>query len=99
MVKIGKVDGKVLASLGLFGIISLNQINSETILVILSSLSLFQLLVLKLRGCVLVDYLHLTGWKMSLPFYLIRCSKHGYQMTYPSGHDNNLICPKCVNPN
>jgi hypothetical protein len=96
MVRIDGLNGKALASLGLVGIMNLYQINPETILIIMSSLSLLQLFILKLRGSVLIDKLHLEGWKTSLPFYIIKCSKHGYQLTYPSGYNESLICPKCI---
>ena len=36
------------------------------------------------------------GWKGELPFYLIRCRKHGYVLTYPHGFDERLECPKCL---
>ncbi len=67
MVKIDRLNSKVLAGLGLISLMSLKQVNSETMLTIVSSLSLLQLLVLKLRGSVLIDRMRLDGWKIKIP--------------------------------
>jgi hypothetical protein len=90
------MDSKLMAGLGLMSALSLNQINAETMLAIVSSLSLLQLLILRIRGSVFVDWVSFEGWKRKLPFYVIRCPKHGYQISYPSGYDEVLICPKCL---
>ncbi len=90
------MDSKLLAGLGLMRIINLNQINADTILMIVSSLSLLQFLVLWIRGSVFIDSVRLEGWKGKLPLYIIKCPTHGYQLTYPNGHSESLVCPKCV---
>jgi hypothetical protein len=96
MVKIDRMDSRLLAGLGLMTVMSLTQVNAETMLKIISSLSLLQLLMLKLRGSVLIDRARLEGWKNYLPFYIIRCPEHGYQLSYPNGYSDVLFCPKCV---
>jgi hypothetical protein len=96
MEKIDRLDHKFLAKIGLISVMSLNQIKPETMLMIISSLSLLQFLMLKISGSVFLDRLSLSGWKKSLPFYIIRCPIHGYQLSYPSGYNHILLCPKCV---
>ena len=96
MVKLDRMDSKLLAGLGLVSVMSLHQVNADTMLTIISSLSLLQLLMLKIRGSVLIDRVRLEGWKRNLPFYVIKCPKHGYQLSYPNGYNDVLICPKCV---
>ena len=36
------------------------------------------------------------GWKGSLPFYQFTCKIHGLVENYPSGYDEILQCPKCI---
>jgi hypothetical protein len=96
MVKIDRMNSKLLAGLGLMSVMSLSQVNAETMLTIVSSLSLLQFLILKIRGSVLIDWVRFEGWKKSLPFYVLRCPIHGYQLSYPNGYNDILICPKCV---
>ena len=36
------------------------------------------------------------GWTGKLPFYEMRCEKHGIQYTYPQGYDLILKCPECL---
>lgn len=87
---------RLLAGLGLVGSMSMNQINAETMLTIISSLSLLQLVILAMRGSVLVDWVSFEGWKGKLPLYVIKCDKHGYQLSYPNGYRRVLLCPKCI---
>ena len=35
-------------------------------------------------------------WNSPLPYYSFKCSKHGTVYNYPSGFDQKLICPKCL---
>jgi len=97
----GYADGmdisRLLIGLGITSALSMNQINAETILIIVSSLSLLQLVVLKIRGYVLIDWVRLESWKGKLPFYIIKCNKHGYQLSYPVSYSEVLLCPKCIN--
>ena len=90
------MESKLLAGLGLVSAMSLTSINAETILKIVSSLTLIQLIMLGIQGSVLVDWVTFDGWKSKLPFYVIKCHKHGYQISYPNGFNNVLICPKCL---
>jgi hypothetical protein len=91
-----QVKSKILAGLGLMSVMSLSQVNAETMLKIISSLTLLQFLVLKIRGSVLVDWVRFDSWKRSLPFYILKCPVHGYQLSYPHGFNDVLLCPKCV---
>ena len=47
-------------------------------------------------GFVLIDWMKLDGWKEEIPFYLIKCPIHRYQISYPSGFKGTLSCPKCI---
>jgi hypothetical protein len=91
------MERKILAGLGLVSTISLTSLNAETILKIISNLNLFQLIILGITGSVLIDRISFDGWKSKLPFYILKCPKHGYQISYPSGFNEALICPKCLN--
>lgn len=35
------------------------------------------------------------GWSSWLPFYIIYCDKHKWVITYPQGHNEDLICTLC----
>ena len=90
------MDKKLLAGLGLMSAMSLNQVNPETIMNIVASLSLLQFLTLLLRGSVFLDRIRLEGWREKIPFYIIKCKEHSYQLSYPSGYSKTLVCPKCI---
>jgi hypothetical protein len=51
----------------------------------------------KLRA---VGYCFLENRKMPsggiLPFYLVKCKKHGLFETYPAQWERNFYCPKCI---
>jgi hypothetical protein len=87
---------KLLAGLGLSSIVKMEQISSDTILRIVSNLNILEIVVLCVFGSVLIDRIMLQGWKEKIPFYLIKCPHHGYQLSYPSGFEQNLICPRCL---
>jgi len=89
------MDEKLLASLGLLSVISIQQINAENLLNIISGLNFFQLIILMIQGSVLIANLKLEGWRDKIPIYLFKCDKHGYQLTYPQGHMRMIRCPKC----
>jgi hypothetical protein len=36
------------------------------------------------------------GWREELPFYEFDCETHGKVVNYPIGHEEKLICPKCL---
>jgi len=90
------MNEKLVASLGILSVMSLQQINAENLLNIVSGLSFFQLLILMIQGSVLIANLRLEGWRAKIPIYLFKCDKHGYQISYPQGHKMRIICPKCV---
>ncbi len=77
--------------------LTLRQFSPDIILQIVAGLSLLQFITLIIKGSVLVDWLKFEGWRDKLPFYLIKCEKHGYQLSYPSGYMKTLFCPKCIN--
>ena len=87
---------EMLASVGLLSAMNLYQINPEMLLMIMSSLSILQFLTLMLRGSVLLDWIRLQNWREKMPIYLMKCEKHGFQLTYPSGFQGRLVCPVCV---
>jgi hypothetical protein len=91
------MESKLLAGISLASALSLAQINPETMLNLVSSLNLIQLITLGISGSVLLGHTSFDGWKKNLPFYLIKCKTHGYQISYPTGFDEVLICPKCLN--
>ena len=62
---------------------------------IISNLSSLQRIILRVRGSVFLEAISLRGWTQKLPLYLFKCSKHGYQISYPTGHMMVLYCPKC----
>jgi hypothetical protein len=90
------MDKKLIASFGLVSALTLHQISPEIVNQLVAGLSLVQLATLMINGSVLIDLLKFEGWKEKLPFYLIKCEKHGYQLSYPSGYMKSLLCPKCI---
>lgn len=91
------MQSKRLTGLGLISVNNLHQVNADTILKIISSLNLLQILILGVRGSILIDWISFEGWKGKLPFYIINCPQHGYQLSYPNGFKKTLVCPKCIN--
>jgi hypothetical protein len=90
------MDKHVLSRLGLISVMSLSQINQNSLDQVVAGLSFFQILRLILMGSVLIDWMKFDGWRDKIPFYLIKCPIHGYQLSYPSGYHEALICPKCI---
>ena len=90
------MDKHVLSSLGILSVVSLSQINTDALDTIVAGLNIIQILKLIILGSVLIDWMKLDGWKDKIPFYLIKCPKHGYQISYPSGYSGSLVCPKCI---
>jgi len=35
------------------------------------------------------------GWSGKLPFYIVRCLRHGYFLDYPQGWEGLFHCPLC----
>ena len=93
------MDKQVLAKLGIISVMSLSQLNTEALNGIVAGLNIIQVLRLIILGSVFVDWMKFDGWKEKIPFYLIKCPKHGYQLCYPSGYNRSLVCPKCISDN
>jgi hypothetical protein len=74
----------------------LRDIDDDFILEIVNNLSIKEKIILKIQGSVEVGKILIYGWKKRLPFYLFKCSEHGYQINYLSGHYMALHCPKCL---
>jgi hypothetical protein len=60
-------------------------------------LSLWQRLVLKVRGYAYIGHETREGWRGSLPFYVFKCKKHGLVKDYFHGFppEQYLLCPLC----
>jgi hypothetical protein len=87
---------KLLTSLGVAGMIGFTHIDPVSLLNLLSGLSILEVLVLMITGSIMIGKIRLNGWQEKMPIYLVKCSKHGFQITYPMGHMANLVCPKCA---
>lgn len=61
-----------------------------------SDVSLFKRIVIRIFGHIYLEHRLYEGWTESLPFYLAKCSKHGYYESYPHGYEQELRCPKCL---
>jgi hypothetical protein len=58
-------------------------------------LSLWKRLLLKINGYVFLRWERREGWTDYLPFYLVKCDKHGYFEDYPHGFSEYFWCQKC----
>lgn len=77
-------------------ILNLDEIDKNLVYRIVSRLTITQQILFKIYGTIKIGQVRLSGWKEELPFYLFKCEKHGFQMTYPSGHSKELHCPVCL---
>lgn len=93
------MDRRLLTGFGVMGALTLQQLSPDTIHQIVAGLSLFQFITLLISGSVLLDWLKFEGWRKKIPVYVIKCEKHGYQLSYPSGYMKTLFCPKCIQTN
>jgi hypothetical protein len=93
------MDKQILTKLGIISVMSLSQVNADALNNIVAGLNIIQVLRLVMMGSVLIDWMKLDGWREKIPFYLIKCPKHGYELSYPSGYKGSLICPKCISEN
>lgn len=50
----------------------------------------------KLGKPVSVGFGRLEGWTEDVEFFRFKCREHGDQVSYPSGHENVLLCPRCL---
>jgi hypothetical protein len=76
--------------------IIIKGIDEITLKWILGSLTYIGRLSLKLFKYTQIGEFKLDGWKSKLPFYIVKCEEHGYQITYPFGHSQKLFCPICL---
>lgn len=60
-----------------------------------NDLSWWQRLVLWLLGKVYLGHCQKPGWSGALPFYAVKCPKHGVYIDYPHGYNNYFTCPQC----
>ena len=58
-------------------------------------LGLWQRLSLFLFGYAKLCSWAKEGWTGELPFYIVKCEKHGYFVDYVHGHRRYFSCPKC----
>jgi hypothetical protein len=58
-------------------------------------ISFIKWLILKVTGGLLLRYDAKPMWKGKLPFYIVRCRRHGYYLDYPHGFNAYFICPFC----
>lgn len=62
-------------------------------------LPFLQWLRLKLHGFVYFKHDMKDGWKGKLPFYIVRCPRHGYFLDYlhgVEGYNAGFGCPLCL---
>ena len=59
-------------------------------------LSLNQRIHLKIFGHAFVETKPHTTTGKNIDYYVVRCEKHGLQVTSPEGHKNKLFCPECL---
>jgi hypothetical protein len=71
------------------------SINEITLSNITSRMSFIDKLMLKRDNPVKIGDYKLSEWKGKLPFYLFKCSEHGYVVNYPIGYFMRLVCPLC----
>jgi len=63
---------------------------------IAGNLSFAQKLSLRIRGSVYLDQLSLDEWPGKVPIYLFKCDFHGFEINYPYGYDEILMCTECL---
>jgi hypothetical protein len=61
-----------------------------------ANISSYHILKLRLSGYVYVGDHKLPGWSGELPFYAFECKKHGVVVNYPTGYEERLECPFCL---
>ena len=76
---------------------NLGNLDDKVIEIILKNLNFFEKFILMITGEVFLASFEFDGWSGKIPLYLFKCSKHGYQVNYPSGHRSHLICLQCIN--
>jgi len=59
-------------------------------------LSIFQRLLLKLRGKVFLTMFKDDSWELPQPLYVVNCKKHGWFVDYPRGYKRYFLCPACL---
>ena len=79
--------------------LEINEINTREDIKYFSNFTkvkLYHKIKIKLFGHVFFKKIQLDGWHNSLSSYIIKCEKHGYQLTYPVGWRKRLICRECL---
>ena len=71
-------------------------INSYTRQVETVKLNLLQRLSLKLLGYAKIGERKYPGWRGYIPFYVVKCKKHGLYVDYPHGYRQYFNCPRCL---
>jgi len=71
-------------------------IDDKNLAVITSGLNFIDRLALKYRSSVKIGEYMLEGWSKRLPLYLFKCDEHGFQISFPVGYNELLVCPLCI---
>jgi hypothetical protein len=80
-------------------VIILDDVSRDQISKILLNLSASQRFALITRKYLKIGLIQKENCMTRLTGYLFKCSKHGYQITYPSGFRPVLKCPTCIRQN
>lgn len=75
---------------------TINLNNHQFIEELIKNLSIFERVELFIKGKLYIDEVELEGCSRKLPLYLFKCEFHGYELNYPHGFNNNLICNDCL---
>jgi len=78
-----------------FGIFKNSSFKGVERLETIQNLSWSQRIQLRFGAHIFLRFEKRKGWKVPLPIFLIRCSKHGLVETHPQGFDDRIRCPKC----
>ncbi len=59
-------------------------------------LTFHQKVQMAVRGYAFSHHEARNGWKKKLPFFIIKCPEHGYQVNYVQGFRKEIRCPECA---
>ena len=82
-----------------YNILNTNELNNQeykNYSIKPTKIKLYQKIKIKVFGHVFFKKIKLGGWINSLDCHIIKCKKHGYQLTYPVGWRRRLICRECL---
>lgn len=71
------------------------DITPEMARMIAGNLNFIQKLSLSIKGSVHLDNLLFNGWPGKVPLYLFKCDFHGFEINYPYGYGEILMCTEC----